>query len=963
MIAGTYGTLIDINSLTRKAFSQYAVSVDRHESGVGFFVDTSGMPVARVVGSADTEVLGRETGAQRRSSLIFARSLVCIDPKLTELAQRAFDAIVTTTGETIREQVDPADEDIAELISDAARDAILQQMQKSAARVNSSLSINPTQGFIDDTDTPDTKDGDAINKFIAHNERIMKDARRTKLARMVAAAAINYVGHAKKLPAPGVGLQYYTRVKTDDHTDPDTGMPLLKQGHDFVLKTLPASVKHPMLEVYKGQLTSSRDRFLSTIMQLVDDHILTELHDPFGVIKPFVNPKPEDLVDIEDPEEDKKKKKKKENPRKNKYSKNAFNYVNKVLLPDQAANALTLMQGQIRRSPFQIKFLPVLSVTSVIKRGMSTDELNKVFAEARDFVVGMMIARGLGGGYIRTDTRLTEAQIKDISPSSEAARNILSDVGEQILQAVENHIAEKIHNAEGGSGVTVGQGDEAERLTQSQVAGRLKQVGRAEIIGRIAAEHYRAIGMEDPVQLFYDKKTGLPSMPPEPAEFFRARGIKTSNDARIVDPVQHAMQVAIAYDEYRRHVSEMMGIAAPSMSGFIQGQADLAKSFPEVLTAAKESAQMADSGNVYTYSHETLPALNYDATIGSIIEIEGPAAQDPGESRDVGRKLARLQTIFASAQGVIASFETYANKSRFSRVFSGVWARIERQVANVKVFVDSFQRQVEKLVEANQAAPDRLPPEMSRTLLSLSNAYGILFTTFNAQCANEMQRLENEARLKASAKLTAEGIVAACQQMLNNLRQSGENDKFESLRKIAVEMGITVADSKGVISLSMPEKKEEEEDEQRDAAGLPILSGADAPSLVHELSKWRKEQVENITKVYEKSSRAAGIAHEHIDAEIRLKAKSVAPDVSRLLGTKIKPEVKIFETFDDLVSFANELSADHTSTLLRHMKNVESESARAQIDASVKSYLTAVLGSSLYAVRTPPNRTDDADAS
>jgi hypothetical protein len=269
LVAGAYGTRIDINALTGKAFSQYSVSVDQQESGVGFFVDAAGLPVARVVGRVDADILNHESSSQmrnhtRNANLMFAKTLVCIDPKLTRMAQSAFETMVTATGDTLKESIDTSDNDVAELISDAARDAIIAQMQKSAARVNSSLSINPTARYIDDVDASGsvgrTKE-DALKAFIAHNQRIMSDAKRTNLARMVAAAAISYVGHTKKLPDPSVGIQYYTRIRTDDRTDPETGMPLLKQGHDFVLKTLPASVKHPTLGVYRGELTASPERF------------------------------------------------------------------------------------------------------------------------------------------------------------------------------------------------------------------------------------------------------------------------------------------------------------------------------------------------------------------------------------------------------------------------------------------------------------------------------------------------------------------------------------------------------------------------------------------------------------------------------------------------------------------------------------------------------------------------------
>lgn len=955
LIAGSYGTRIDINALTGKAFSQYSVSVDQQEPGVGFFVDATGLPVARVVGSVDADILNREGSVQmrnhtRNASLMFAGSLVCIDPKLTRMAQSAFDTIVAATGDTLKESVNIKDGDIVEMISDAARDAILAQMQKSAARVNSSLSINPTERYIEDTDQPKT-----VKDFIEHNKRIMSDPRRTNLARMVAAAAISYAGHTQKLPDPGVGIQYYARIKTDDHTDPETGMPLLKQGHDFVLKTLPASVKHPSLSVYRGELTTSRERFLSTIMQLVDDHILTELHDPFGVIKPFVLPRKLEGSEESESEETATKRKKK----------NAYDYVDKVLLPDQAANALSIVQGEVRRSPFQIKGLPVLSVTSVIKSGMSSDELNKVFADARNFVVGMMLERGLGGGYIRTDTKLTESQIRDLPSNSEAAQNILSDVGEEILRAVQNHVAEKLHAAEGGTGITVGQGDDEERLTQSQVAGRVAQTSRAAIISRIAAEHHRAVGLEDPVQLFYDKKTGLPSTPPDPVEFFRARGVKTSKEARITDPVQHAMQLSIAYDEYRRHIGEMLGISPPAMGGFVQGQAELAKRFPEVLSDSKEKAQLESVDNKYTYSHEPISALNYDASSGTIVEIEGTVGQDASERRDVVKKLARMQAIFERDQAIMNRFETYSNDSRFARVFASVWPNITRQIRNVRVFVDSFKKQVENLADMRaETVMDRMPPEMSRTLLSLSVAYNKLATTFNVSCANSLQQLENEARLREAAKITSENIVSACQSALNRLRASGESEKFASLLEIVKSMGIAVSDDKTTVTLEQPKQDDEAEaEEKRDASGLPTLSGTDASTLIEELSKWRTEQVKSITKAYEKTSKAAGVAHEHIDAEIQIMARQLAPDVSRVLGAKVKPEVRIFETMDDLVSFANEIAADHTSALLRHLKDVQSERAREQINASVKSYLAAALGGTLYAVRVPPNRADDADAS
>ena len=160
----------------------------------------------------------------------------------------------------------------------------------------------------------------------------------------------------------------------------------------------------------------------------------------------------------------------------------------------------------------------------------------------------------------------------------------------------------------------------------------------------------------------------------------------------------------------------------------------------------------------------------------------------------------------------------------------------------------------------------------------------------------------------------------------------------------------------------MPEQKEKDTEDEHDASGLPTLSGTDASTLIDELSKWRAEQVKNISKAYEKSSRAASTAHEHIDAEIRIRARELSPEVSRVLGTKIKPEVRIFETMDDLVSFANEIAANHTSSLLR-LKDVQSEGARERITAAVKSHLAAVLGGTLYAVRVPPSRTDDADAS
>jgi len=543
---------------------QRAVSVDMRERGVGFYVDTVGRSIARVVASPNVHNLTQTT-------------IEFLDPVLAD----AFDRFEDTASKIIASKVNASfDSESFRVIQAQVRAELIVALQDASAEIN--FGIVTSQSF----SAPQSQMPMATFRDL--QEKIIKSGTSSRFAKSVATAAYNYTVINKRVP--GEFIPYFAPVRVQERINPDTGMPTLKRGasFDFLFKTLPLAAADPRIDDAPPHLDES---FLAKVYKIVDMHVLSDISDGLG----------ETVKKLYDANEKQK---------------------------DALAKILTMTPAvstgsRVARFPKRLKEGQILTVYDVIRPGMEYDEFVKIQDEAQTLAIKMLVAAN-GYTVLDRDGKKPGFISVKLNPTQHLAPlglEILEAVKDHVDLSARNagveYYTQKVKGVDGEEKVVA--------MSSSDMASLAEKRARAALIQKIGEEHPSAIGLTSPVSIRSDQLTGHPALPPTPNEYIRKHMPEYGGITSITDPVGYLLRLTRTVKEYR-DLLESYGTASkkkqllPSLTSVLE---TLIEKHSTVVERARELSRKRMEGKTPPQI-DPVPMISYKMQTGAILGVSNP---------------------------------------------------------------------------------------------------------------------------------------------------------------------------------------------------------------------------------------------------------------------------------------------------------------------------------------------------
>jgi hypothetical protein len=895
-----------------------AVSVDRRERGVGYFVDTAGNSVARVVAAPD--IIG-----STRPDLDF------LDPTLEEQYDNAINEITRDVGASLNttDQKYGAQE-AHEAIVEEARDMLLQAMQEAAAEIN--LRFGAAVGKQDFT-----KD---VEKFVSQQNKIIESPQTTRFAKAVAIAANKYAVINRKVPTEFV--PYYTRVSDTTGVDPDTGERVLKTEQDVVKRSLPLSAQIPVIDDEPSDVTNT---FLQKVLRLVDLHVLTDIEDPVGTAKQFKLTNKDFKAKVREPTRADRKRARELGIDIDAWIEGEDTGFGDVGERPSQEEILAKHLTAIGPAPLGVGVgarqmvgdAQILAFVDVVRPGASFEDFAKIEAEARSFVVTMMFSPKTSGYLVPG----VERNVANLNAAIANPEDFLNETALSILESVGDHISEEFKRA-GVKFISLGE----KRITQTDLDNAAVLRARARIIERLGREKFRTIGLADPVALPHDPVTGLPVAPPVPSKFFRDNlGHFRTELARARDPIGYVAALARINEEYRK-LLRGFGVSGAKGKQAADVVQQLSTEFPSVLERARQiSMERVKRESAVPELTRATPINVSRGTESEGIRIQGLSSPPtPSET-------ARLVAPVSEAYKRILDQTRGTDFLDASRNEMRDLAEEVKQLLEIQEFFERRSREGAGSGGQPMLLPRAFVERYSKSVAGINQ----IVTKVETIVANRLNLV--------ASKFYSEDMQIACEGEIKALSQraaSGDTDAGKKLERLSEmrDQILTSTKSAGDAAASKRRAKGKNVDVNVPTAGHMAV----AEVLIGEANSDFKETMQQIAVARKSASRIADKIARNADKQIehlvrraraRLRAEGRSIDSRAVIIVDTPADLETLRTarIQDrkrqlAATFSAEIAADVD------LDQTALDELQTKIETAASSYVDGILARTLFGVRT-----------
>jgi hypothetical protein len=930
---GIKGTRIDTAAIGTAAFGAYKTAVDLLQPGTGFFVDSSGQPIARVVGAVSHQNASRVEISAGMSFLDngLAAQFVAARSQVSNEVARKLGVLGSDAASPERNFIQ---EEVDSFLVEAVRD-VAAEINRSFVPARISAQVERDEGG-----------SESFNSHISRLETIAISDKSSNLTKAIAIAAMN---RARALNAvTSEDVDYYAPVKQADPADPESGASSVLGRHDFVRQTLSLSDLNPHLPVYTDQLNKAdRNSFIDDIWRMTEAHVLTDIIDTHGRKIRRARPDIERKV-------------------RSKETGTSGGRERSERIHSPMSNRLA---GDIaRRDPEMIDGSQVLSLVPRVRPGVSAETLDEARREIRFFLQRLMIEAGDEGGYILPSApRKIQSEIP-----SEDVENYFTAAGIAILDSIIEIFMDKSRNAVGELIAIKGETGEDVYLTPEEVRDIAAKKAQQDILSRVAERHYAAVGLPAAVKLHYSKDTGTPLFPTSPRQFFHEKGI---NDIqKIRDPFRYVLRVRAVEDEYRKMLKEKYNIgredtdASANLRKIVQNSTN---TLPGMLEEAEKVArdEAANLKNTHLLGLETLlgeapPPLSVDPTTKKVLGLTNVSDVENTSPSNLYNDLQRIIAICAAGRKF--RDETF---STLAETEAG--RKVNNDTRQAQIILRSMQEQSAAYI----AKSDKVV--MMRD--TSSQQYQIVsndIPTAVAAYTSIVGLISSHIRSLIAAEANQQVAVAAdlIDDALAEIAARKVEEIGTALRQIEAERS---AEVRALISqLGGPKNAERIMRQLRDALGMEkksevtqrlrdklrakgsvefqsIPRDSVASDTIERLSaEWRKVS-QDMQSSREKVQRAVSDVRSDVDDELRRLAARLAPKIEKIVRREVSEDIFMFDTFSQLEAYEAEKREGRRNELLAALKGQDPSDKESQkIDNIVSRYVNHELGGKIFGVRS-----------
>ena len=845
--AGARGTTVNLAALRVGVHMRYSIGVDPVEVGVGFFVDSSQRPAARVFGqlaegSTADEVVSGYSFLDKTLATQFADTCYSVREELNGVFAKQFKDHAV----------------MGEIADSEIRRYLVSLMQAEAARINRQTTV-PTAEEQDLLFS--IKKGDTA-EFKQRQEKIIADPDSTPLMCAAAKAALNFVELNGKIPTGRV--PYYTPVKVNADVDEETGQPLLKRSQDFVRRSLLLSDTMPNIPSYTGQLNKSdKASFIRDIITLVDQHVLTQVFDTQGrhIRKLDINT-----------------------------SEKSQEFLSR-LADDQMTNTLSLASAV--RGPALISGQQVLTLVPLLRNGVSSEDARAAIESSNSFLIRMMIKAGEEGGYITSELvdkikggRIDSALVRQVSRNPDeflkpAARYILDEVADHITELAAKYgvIATEVDE----------KGDVTEYSTVGDVRDAETRKAAEAVISKIAERHYESIGLSSPIKLTYSEQTGRPTFPPSPTEFFNENGLKTS--MVISDPYAFIIRSVRMAQEYRDMMRQSYGLDVQDEGRKVTLIREFDSLFPGALDEAEKKAvekgtvrRGAALDEVVSLQSEMPAKVTMDTSTMRVVDVPGGTPKEQAQ-RLTDTALDILNRVLRALSQPIFENRLREERSEIDRATNAIntmRSRTGMMRDDTDVFPVVLMRDFNRFVDITSEILSRAVDQTNTLRLLTAQEDIDIFLSERVEAElNILIELEKKKDFSKYSPTRIQSLKSKMQTLLEVLLPAADTEKMRR-RKEFMQTGTI-----------------------KPRAGMGI-GGASANVLDQLTDEW-KQIKQNMTTARESAQKISSDLTSRIDMQIRAMTKRGVKVAASLTGKKYDDQPIILDSVRQLESYKQEL--------------------------------------------------------